>query len=442
MDAGWTKWLPRAVHKHIVGRHSLQAMLGNSGWLLSDKIVRMVVALTVGAIVARYLGPDQFGQLSYAIAFVTLFSAFATLGLDNIVVRDLVKSPEQKAVIMGSVFTLKLFGALAALTMAEATIFLIRPADAMSHWLVAILAAGTIFQAFDVIDFFLQSTIQSKYTVVARVFAFVTFASIRLILVYGHADLIAFAWATSGELALAAIGLIVIARAMPTKISFGFGNPANMRSLLAESWPFLLSGLTIMLYMRIDQIMLANVKGVSEVGLYSAALRLSEIWYVIPIVIVSTVAPSLTAIRGQSRSQYYIRIQKLFTILTRIAYLVALPMSLLSTPLIIFAFGKQYAGAGPILSVHIWTAVFVYLGVAAGPWIINEGFGKLQFYRTSLGAVTNVLLNLYLIPKYGGIGAAVATLVSQAVASYLSFAFFKRTRVIFGMMTRALWLGA
>ena len=189
--------------------------------------------------------------------------------------------------------------------------------------------------------------------------------------------------------------------------------------------------------MRIDQIMLAGFVGEAEVGLYSAALRLSEIWYVIPMAVVSSAAPSLAAIRSRSTRDYYSHIQRLLTLLARVAYLIALPMSVLSTPLVVLVFGPRYAGAGPILSVHIWTAVFVYLGVATGPWVINEGLGKLLFYRTLLGAITNIVLNLFLIPKYGGIGAAVATLVSQAVASYLSFAFLKSTRRIFFMMTKA-----
>jgi PST family polysaccharide transporter len=221
---------------------------------------------------------------------------------------------------------------------------------------------------------------------------------------------------------------------------FGFGDLSTVRSLLKESWPFLLSSLAVMIYMRIDQIMLASAVGSYEVGLYSAALRLSEIWYVIPMAIVGSVAPSLTATHGQSRAVYYGRLQRLFTSLVKLAYLVAVPMSLLSTPLIVLLFGPQYAGAGPVLAIHIWTAVFVFIGVATGPWIINEGLGRIQFYRTVIGAITNILLNLYLIPKYGAIGAAIATLLSQAVAVYFSFAFLSRTREVFGMMTKAILL--
>jgi len=440
MDAGWTKWLPGVLHKHVAGRHRLQVLLSNSGWLLFDKAVRMVFGLTVGGLVARYLGPRGFGELNYAIAFVALFGAIATLGLDNIVVRDLVRKPKDTSKLLGSAFSLKLGGAVVALIIAESAIMFLRPTEPTIQWLVGILAAGSIFQAFDVIDFLLQSTIQSKFTVWARVCAFLTFASIRLLLIYVHAGLVAFAWAASGEVALAAAGLIVAAKRVYGRIALEFGDLTHMRDLLTESWPFMLSTIAIMLYMRIDQIMLASMVGEVEVGLYSAALRLSEIWYVIPMAIVSSVAPSLTETRSHSTSEYYLRIQKLFTMLARIAFLVALPMSVLSTPLVIIVFGRHYAGAGPMLAVHIWSAVFVFLGVAAGPWIINEGLGKLQFYRTILGAITNILLNLWLIPKYGGIGAAAATLVSQALASYVSFAFLRPTRNIFFMMTKAICL--
>ena len=440
MDADWTKWLPRVLRKHIVGRHNLQAVLRNSSWLLLDKVVRMALGLVVGALVARYLGPTQFGRLNYAVAFVALFSAVATLGLDSIVVRDLVRRQEDRGKILGSAFSLKLGGALVCLVMAETAIRLLQPDDTKMHLLVGITATALVFQAFDVIDFLFQSGVRSKPIVLVRMISFVLFAFVKVALVVTLAGLVEFAWAALGEVALAALGFVWVFQRLFGAKWFGFGDLSTVRALLKESWPFLLSSLAVMIYMRIDQIMLASAVGSYEVGLYSAALRLSEIWYVIPMAIVGSVAPSLTATHGQSRAVYYGRLQRLFTSLVKLAYLVAVPMSLLSTPLIVLLFGPQYAGAGPVLAIHIWTAVFVFIGVATGPWIINEGLGRIQFYRTVIGAITNILLNLYLIPKYGAIGAAIATLLSQAVAVYFSFAFLSRTREVFGMMTKAILL--
>jgi PST family polysaccharide transporter len=195
-----------------------------------------------------------------------------------------------------------------------------------------------------------------------------------------------------------------------------------------------------MLYMRIDQVMLAEMIGERQVGFYSAALRLSEPWYIIAIIIVGSVAPTITEVRVQSQELYYQRLQQLFTTLTRIAYVVAIPMTLISTHLVIWLYGEQYANAGPVLAVHIWTAVFVFLGVAAGPWVLNEGLAKFSLYQTVLGALTNISLNLILIPLYGAIGCAVATLISQALAAWLSNVFFDKTAPLFKLQLSALLL--
>jgi PST family polysaccharide transporter len=440
MDADWTKWLPRVLRKQIVGRHNLQAVLGNSSWLMLDKVLRMALGLVVVPLVARYLGPTEFGQLNYAVAFVALFSVVATLGLDSIVVRDLVRRQEDRRKILGSAFSLKLLGALVSLAMAETGIRLLQPDDAKMHLLVGITATALVFQAFDVIDFLFQSGVRSKPIVLVRVISFVLFSFVKIALIVTLAGLVEFAWAALGEAALVALGLVWVFQRFFGAKWFGFGDLSTVRSLVRESWPFMLSGLAVMIYMRIDQIMLASAVGSYEVGLYSAALRLSEIWYVIPTAIVASVSPSLTATYGQSRAVYYGRMQRLFTSLVKLAYLVAVPMSLLSTRLIVLLFGPQYAGAGPVLAIHIWTAVFVFIGVATGPWVFNEGLGRIQFYRAVIGAITNILLNLYLIPRYGATGAAIATLLSQAVAVYFSLVFLSRTREVFGMMTKALLL--
>jgi len=201
----------------------------------------------------------------------------------------------------------------------------------------------------------------------------------------------------------------------------------------------LLSGLTIMLYMRIDQVMLAEMVGEREVGLYSAALRLSEVWYVIPTIIISSVMPSLTEARARSEELYYQRLQQLFTYLARVAYLVAVLMTVLANPLIHLLYGESYSQAGSILAVHIWAAVFVFLGVGMGPWVINEGLTSLFFFQTLFGALVNVALNIALIPLLGGLGAAIATLVSQLTAAYFALALFRRTRTIFAMENKALF---
>ena len=441
MNAPWIRILPGFLRDRLAGRHGLQAALGNSGWLFADKAVRMGGGLLVSIWIARYLGPGLFGKLSFALAFVALFGPIASLGLDAIVVRELVRDPTQAEEILGSAFFLKLAGALLAVIAVLGAMLAFSPEDMTTRALVAIIALGVLFQAADIADLWFQSRVQSRYTVLARNAAFSVLLAVKIALLLLGADVIAFAWAASAEIALAAVLLALAFRLKGKAWSSLRPRLARMRSLLAESWPLLLAGLTILVYMRIDQVMLAAMLGEREVGVYSAAVRLSEMWYAIATVIVSSVMPSLTDAHARSEALYYQRLRQLLALLARIAYLVAIPVSFLAGVLVQAIYGEAYASAGPVLAVHIWTGLFVFLSVGASPWIINERFTRLMIFQTSMGAVVNILLNLYLIPRHGALGAAVATAVSQAISCWLSNLCLTDGRKLFWLQTQALALG-
>jgi len=439
-DAKWLKYLPAPMRGRITGRPELQAILNNSGWLFVDKFLRLLVGVSVGVWLARYLGPLQFGQLNFAVAFVALLGPFAVLGLDGIVVRELVKHPDQRNVILGATLSLKLLGGMAAFTSAQLLIWWLRPDDLLARQMVAILSVGFLFQTADAYDFWFQSQVKSRLTVAIKGSAFVLLSLVKVALIIIDAGLLAFAWASLAELALIGVGLTLVYRTTQR------GNPVTgvvlwcwprMRWLLSQSWALLFSGLAIMIYARIDQIMLAQLVGERELGLYSAALRLSEVWYAIPTIVVASASPALIASYARSSEQYYARLQRLFNNLVGLAYLVAIPMSLLSSILILWLYGPEYAGAGTVLMVHVWTALFVFLGVGLTPWVINEGMTKFYLLQTTAGAVTNTLLNLLLIPKFGAVGASIATLASQAVAAYLMLCTTSKTRKIFYMQNKA-----
>jgi len=438
VNARWLKYLPGLLRDRLVGRVGLQAALGNSGWLFADKAVRMGGGLLVSIWIARYLGPASFGQLSYAIAFVALFGAIATLGLDGIVVRQLVLEPENADEVLGSSFVLRMIGGCFAVFAAVLAVRFLRPGEVGAQELVAIVAAGTLFQAFDVVDLWFQSRVQSRFTVMARNAAFLAVLLVRVALILTQAGVAAFALAASAELALAALALALSFRLQGRAWAALRPRLARMRALLAESWPLLLSSLAVLVYMRIDQVMLAAMLGEREVGLYAAAVRVSEMWYVIPTVIVSSVMPSLTQARARSEALYYQRLQTLFNLLVRAAYLAAIPVSLCAGPLMRLLYGESYAIAGTVLAVHVWTVVFVFLGVAYSPWIFNERRSYFWMVQTVAGACLNVLLNLWLIPSQGAVGCAIAAVLAQALANWLANGLFAPTRRIFRMQTKSL----
>jgi len=439
MNPFWLSFLPSVVRERLSGRTELQSIISNTGWLFYDKIIRMVGAVTIGVWMARYLGPRQYGALNFAMAYVALFGALSSLGLDGIAIRTIVREPARKNEILASAFFLKLGGSVVASVAALASIFVIRPTDSQAQLLVAIIAAGILFSSFDVIDLWFQSQVLSKYSVYAKNAAYLLQLLAKIALIVNQAPVAAFAWVMLGEYMVAGMGLVIIYHA--THQSMGSWRPhfPTALKLLRESWPLMLSGLAVMFSMRIDQVMLGQMVGDREVGVYAAVLRFSEIWYFIPWAIVSSIAPNLTETKMVSETQYYEKLQKLLNLLARIAIAIALPMTLVATPIMVFFCGAPYASGGAILAIHIWAAVFVFIGTGATPWIINERLPKLSLFQAFLGVIVNVGLNFILIPRLGGVGAAIATLVAQSVSVFFSNMAFPLSRRMFFMQARAIF---
>ena len=210
-------------------------------------------------------------------------------------------------------------------------------------------------------------------------------------------------------------------------------------SLLKDSWPLLISGLVISIYMKVDQVMIKEMLGSEAVGQYAAAVKLSEAWYFIPIVIASSLFPAIVNAKKKSEKLYYARLQKLYNFLVWIAVVVALPMTFMSDLIVNLLYGGQYSGAGSVLMIHIWAGVFVFLGVASSKWFIAENLQIFSTINTTIGAVVNIVLNYILIKNIGIEGSAWATLFSYFIASYLCLFFFKKTRMNFLNLSKSLF---
>ncbi|MBG1265368.1 flippase [Nostoc sp. WHI] len=419
-------------------RSGLRAIIANTGWLFADRILRMGASLVIGVWVARYLGVQQYGLFNYALAFVSLFSPIFTLGLDDVVVRHLVRQSSNKEEILGTTFWLKLLGGIASVLLAVSTMFFLGDDETLKIWLVAILGMAGIFRAADTIEIWFQSQVQSKYTVIAKNAAFLLNSGIKIALILTKAPLLAFGWITLAEYAMSAIGLLIVYQAKGSSLWLWRWSFSAAKTLLKESLPLIFSGFAILIFMKIDQVMLGQMIGNNEVGIYSAAVRVSEIWYFIPGAIVASVAPAIYAAKEKSESLYYQRLGQLLSLMTCISLAIALPMSFLSNKIIMVMFGSGYAEAGPILAVHIWTSLFVFMGLATSPWFIAEGLNHVSLGKTLFGAILNIVLNLFLIPKYAGFGAAIATIISQAAAAFICNAFDSRTQKIFKIQVRSL----
>ena len=416
----------------------IRQIVSNTGWLVAQRILEMGVGLFVGVWVARYLGPEQFGLLNYAIAFSGLLIPIVTLGLDSIVIREVVHDISHKDEILGTAFTLKLIGGITGFIVATGAISILRPNDSLTFSVVFIISISMILQAFGTIDFWFQSQVQSKYTVIAKSISYLSTSLLRVVLLKIKATLVYFAWARVVEAFLHAIGLVYNYQATGNSMRSWRWSFERAKLLLKSSWPILLTGFAILLYMKIDIIMLSEISGDVEVGLYSAAVRLSSLWYFIPMSLNSSMFPSILEAKKTDEDLYYKKLQILFNIMSLVSYAIAIPMTFLSTKVVLLLYGEEYFVAGVILSIHIWSSLFVFMGVVQNSWNIAEDLTKLYLQRTVIGAIMNIILNLFLIPRHAGIGAAIATVISYAFTGSLLNAFDSRTRKIFWLQVRSL----
>jgi O-antigen/teichoic acid export membrane protein len=417
---------------------SFKKYFKNTSWLFSEKILRMVVGLFVGVWVARYLGPDRFGLLSYAMAFVGLFVSLSTLGLDGIVIRELVKDESKRDKLIGTVFWLKLVGGFVVLlVLAVAVNFTSN--DAYTNLLVFIIASATVFQSFNVIDFYFQAKVLSKYVVFANIIGLAISSIVKIVLIIIEAPLIAFAWTILFDSLVLAIGLVYFY--LQNHLSFKDWNieKSTAINLLKDSWPLILSGMVVAFYMRIDQVMIKEMMGASAVGQYAAAVRLSEAWYFIPMVVTSSLFPAIINAKKQSEELYYTRLQKLYDFMVWMAVAIALPMTFLSDWVVKLLFGGEYIEAGSVLMIHVWTGLFVSLGVARGKWLLIENLQKYSIIYLGVGLISNVIANYYFIKIYGINGAAYATLLANGLGTIVTPFFIRKTRISFFMMIRSIF---
>lgn len=430
--SGKTIGLFKRTKDRFVNRNFL-ALFNNALWLFSDKIFRQGLNFLLTAYIARYLGLEDFGVWNYVIAFVVLFSFFSTLGIYNQLLRDFVRYPEKKYDLLGSAFIIKLTGGLVTLALSYATIVLMKPGHTDLHQLVALLAIGYVIQSFDVIDFFFQSQLKAKWITISRLMSFFIFGLLKVTFVHFKLPLIYFVWAQIGELFLASLFLIFFFCKNVGSILKWNVRLSALKGMLVESLPIMFAEIAILMYMRIDQIMIGEIIGNRVLGVYSAAVRLSELWYLIPGVICSTVFPSIINAYGRDELDYNRKLQRLYDFLIWLAISIGIVVSVAAPYIVELLYGSEYAEASDILIIHIWTSVFVFSGFASNQQLVLENLARFSFFRTIVGVIVNVGLNFILIPLWGAKGAAFATLIAQAFSSIFSSYFFIQTRPIFHM---------
>ncbi len=425
------------IVKRLEGRPVLKKIIKNIGWLSFDKFFRLLVSLIVGIIVVRYLGPMDFGLMSLATAFIALFGPFAGLGILDILKRELVNGKHDKNKLIGSAFTVYLLTSLIILFVANGLFVWVRPNDPEA-WLITFLFSITyIFQSLNVLVSYFESRIESKKIVVGGTIALVISNTLKILFVFFGFSLVFIVIASILDTIISALMLLffyVKSNQSIFKWSFDF---KLAKALLRDSWPLVISGAMVIIYMKIDQVMIAFLLNDFQVGIYSVAVKLSEFFFFIPAILMTSLFPSFLKSRNISFKLYYARLQKLFDFFTWISLVIIIPVVFLSGFIVVFLYGQEYAAAGIALSISILSLLAISMKFVVENYLIAENKAKIVFFNAFLGAVSNVVLNLFMIPAFGIVGAAIATVISYALSIYLGMLCFRSTRKVLVMMLKA-----
>lgn len=411
------------------------------GWLAAAKVVQGVASLAAGLVVARALGPSNFGTLSLAIAIASFVAMIAALGLEQIATRELVSAaaPHRTLALLRH---LRWTGALlgGAVLLAVALLPQVRALGA--NGLLLVLALLPLAQVGDLSEWRLIAVGQGRRVAIAMLLVSPLAALFRVMLALGGFGVAAFAWMLVAEWALKSCVLTWMSQVLPAESSnANSAPPREMLALLRESMPLLLAGIAVFTYMRIDQFMIAAMLGPVQVGLYSAVVTLAELPLVVPALLLRAALPTLTrrSLEGPGTRD------RMLTYLMGASFylhlVIACVIAVLAEPLVVLLYGEPYRAAADAFRLQVLSAPLVALGVLSSAWLVLERKTAHAFRRTILGAIANIALNLVLIPKWGIVGASVATLVAQALATWLADAAYRETRGLFMMKTRALWPG-
>lgn len=390
-----------------------QKYLRNTGWSFAGQLFSLVMSFFVGALVARYLGPERYGVLNYAISFVTIFVFMASFGIDNILVRELLKFKDQKDSILNTAFGLKLFGAFLIITVTSIFSVLLKN-DTYTTVLIFIYSLHLIFLSVNVISSYFQSVVKYKYLFLAQLISTIAVSLLKVYLVYQGFGTGWFVMSLVFEILISSFVLLRIFSKNGNSLKFSF-DLSLTKKLLADSWPFILSTAFYLIYTKIDQVMIGKMVDTRALGIYSAGVRLAELWYFVPGIICGVMFPAIMNAQLTNKLLYNQRLKKMFMFVISISFFFAFFQLLFAKYIILFLFGQAYLDSVIILKIYTWAGVIVSSIIIFQQYLIIENKTKLIITSSFIGAAANVILNLIFIPRFGIVGSAWATLVSYAI---------------------------
>ena len=410
----------------------------NAGWIMGGHIIQMVLSLFVGVITARYLGPSNYGLISYAASFTAFFTSLCTLGLNSILVKEFIENPEEEGKIIGSALFMRAISSFCSALIIVLIVSVVDAGEKTTITVVALCSIGVLFHIFETLKYWFQSHLNSKVTAMVALIAYVIMAVYKIALLILGKNVKYFAFATSVDyICVAVLLLIAYYKNGGRKLEVSLNTSKRM---IKQSYHYIISGLMTAIYAQTDKLMLKQMLGTTEVGYYATATAICSMWVFILSAIIDSLRPSIIAAYSKDKTIFLKRNKQLYAIVFYISLFVSLMFQIFAPLVIRILYGQAYLPSVTPLRVVTWYTAFSYLGVARNPWIVCEGKQKYLKYIYSLAAIINVILNFMFIPLLGAAGAALASLISQMFTSIILPYFIKELRPNAKLMLEAIFL--
>lgn len=402
------------------------SVIKNAGWIIGCRVIQSLISLVIGLITARYLGPSNYGVISYVASVVAFALPIMQLGLTHTLVRELVKSPDQEGEILGTSLVINILSSFFCVIGSIAFVAVANAGEQETILVCVLYSFTLVFQATEMTQYWFQAKLLSKYPSVATLCAYIVVALYKIYLLVTQKGVIWFAFSNVLEYFLVSVILMVVYKKIGDQrlsVSWRIG-----RKMLSRSKYYIIPSLMVMIFQHTDRIMIKLMIGEAETGLYSAAITCVGITGFVFAAVIDSARPTILEEKERSQALYEKRVIQLYSIITCMSLAQSIGMTLLAKPLVLLLYGEAYSKTAGILCIAVWYVTFSYYGSVRNVWILAESKQKYLFGINIVGAIANVLLNLFLIPVWGAVGAAIASLVTQFFTNVIIGFIFKPIR--------------
>lgn len=411
---------------NLIKKIKNNAVLSNISWIVIGRLIYMSLSFIVSLIMARYLKPEGYGLLGYAASYTTFFASICSLGINSIIVKELINNPNKNGELLGTSIFLRIISSILSFIIIIGISSIVDYNELLTRIIVFFYAFFIVFQSFELFKYWFQSKLQSKYAEIAAMIAYVTMSIYMIILLVTKKSVIWFATSTSVEYIMLAIILIIIYKkkdGQKLKINLKTG-----KELLKESYHFIISGMMIAIYNSTDRFMLKQMLNEKEVAYYTTAVTISGLCSFLLSAIIQSYTPVIVEAKTKDENLYLKRNRELYTIIFYISIFISILIAIFSSLIINMLYGNDYLPATVPLVILTWYTAFSYLGVARDPWIVCEKKQNYSKYIYIFAAFANIILNYLFIPIFGASGAACASLITQICTILVFPLFFKGLR--------------